>query len=88
MYPYPTAVNQHLREVCLNTEFQSTALYWKDISTNSEQNSRNCNDFEKSFGTWKLEKRISKWIALKGVYLKISSFWEHGLWCSSIFVNL
>ena len=51
MYPYPTAVNQHLREVCLNTEFQSTALYWKDISTNSEQNSRNCNDFEKSFGT-------------------------------------
>ena len=37
MYPYPTAVNQHLREVCLNTEFQSTALYWKDISTNSEQ---------------------------------------------------
>ena len=51
MYPYPTAVKQHLREVCLNTEFQSTALYWKDISTNSEQNSRNCNDFEKSFGT-------------------------------------
>lgn len=61
MYPYPTTVYQHLREVCQNTEFQPTAFYWKDVSTNSEKNGRRCNEYQKSFKTWTLEKRISKW---------------------------